>query len=41
MEIEEGGEKRYSTCVRSRKVCSPSSSDGQTGPSGEFIFTSM
>lgn len=36
-----GGARRQSTCVQSRKVCSPSSSDRQTGLSGEFIFTSI
>lgn len=33
--------RRQSTCVQSRKVRSPSSSDRQTGLSGEFIFTSI
>lgn len=33
-----GGQR---TCVQSRKVCSPSSSDRQTGLSGQFIFTSI
>lgn len=39
---ERRGGRRQGTCVQSRKVCSsPSSADRQTGPSGEFIFTSV